>query len=229
MRYPFARPCIVATLVAATLLASSEAWAQPQGKGALAPSPTRPSPQPAPDRPATAALAPDRARPTLKNAGEDYILQPGDKLRVEVYKDPQLSQSVQVRPDGKITLPLVGDIAATGLKPIDLRERITTALRDYMNNPVVTVIVVEGTVPTAYVVGEVNHPGAVTLQAQMTVLQALAVAGGLKDFADAKNIRILRKGTAGPQTIPFNYKDAIKGSSASAMFLEPGDTVVVPD
>jgi polysaccharide export outer membrane protein len=137
---------------------------------------------------------------------------------------------VQVRPDGKITLPFVGDIQAMGLTPIALRDRVATALKDYVNNPIVTVIVVEGTSPTAYVVGEVNRPGAVTLLPNMTVLQALAVAGGLKDFADSKNIRILRKSSAGlQQTIPFNYKDAIKGSSGTSVFLQPGDTVVVPD
>ena len=177
----------------------------------------------------SAAPPADRARPTQATLPDDYKLQAGDKLRIEVYKDAQLSQSVQIRPDGKITLPLVGDVAAMGLTPIDLRERIATALKDYMNNPVVTVIVVEGTSPTAYVVGEVNHPGPVVLQANMTVLQALAVAGGLKDFADAKNIRILRKGLAGQQSIPFNYKDAIKGVGPSGVYLQAGDTVVVPD
>ena len=177
----------------------------------------------------SAAPPADRARPTQATLPDDYKLQAGDKLRIEVYKDAQLSQSVQIRPDGKITLPLVGDVAAMGLTPIDLRERIATALKDYVNNPVVTVIVVEGTAPTAYVVGEVNHPGPVVVQANMTVLQALAVAGGLKDFADAKNIRILRKGLAGQQSIPFNYKDAIKGVGPSGVYLQAGDTVVVPD
>jgi len=184
--------------------------------------------QPTP-KAASAPLPADRARPTQAVLPDDYKLQVGDKLRIEVYKDTQLSQSVQIRPDGKITLPLVGDIAAMGLTPIDLRERIATSLKDYMNNPVVTVIVVEGTSPTAYVVGEVNHPGPVVLQTNMTVLQALAVAGGLKDFADAKNIRILRKGIAGQQSIPFNYKDAIKGTGPSGVYLQAGDTVVVPD
>lgn len=185
--------------------------------------------QPPPSTAPTATPTGDRLRQTQAPAPDDYRLQAGDKLRVEVYKDAQLSQSVQVRPDGKITLPLVGDISAMGLTPIDLRERVTTALKEYMNNPVVTVIVVEGTAPTAYVVGEVNHPGPVVLQGTMTVLQALSVAGGLKDFADAKNIRILRKGVAGQQTVPFNYRDAIKGSRDASVTLQPGDTVVVPD
>ena len=167
--------------------------------------------------------------PAQSAARNDYRLQAGDKLRVEVYKDAQLSQSVQIRPDGKITLPLVGDVAAMGMTPIELRERLTTALKDYMNNPVVTVIVVEATLPTAFVVGEVNHPGPVTLQPNMTVLQALAVAGGLKDFADSKNIRILRKSVTGQTAVPFNYRDAIRGAGSSAVLLQPGDTVVVPD
>jgi len=159
---------------------------------------------------------------------DEYHLAAGDKLRIEVYKDAQLSQSVQVRPDGKITLPLLGDLEAAGHTPIELRDTITKQLKEYVSNPTVTVIVVEATVSTAYVMGEVNHPGAVTLQSPLTVMQALAVAGGLKDFADAKNIRVLRKGSFGIETIPFNYKEALK-SSRAPIYLRAGDTVVVPD
>jgi polysaccharide biosynthesis/export protein len=174
-----------------------------------------------------AGAADTKARPEAPVTG-DYRLGPGDKLRIEVYKDTQLSQSVQIRPDGKITLPLVGDLVATGRTPIELRDVITTALKEYVNNPSVTVIVVEATAATAYVMGEVNHPGAIALQGDMTVLQALAMAGGLRDFADAKNIRILRKGPAGVQTIRFNYKEASRGEG-SPMYLRPGDTVIFPD
>jgi polysaccharide export outer membrane protein len=159
---------------------------------------------------------------------DEYRLGAGDKLRIEVYKDAQLSQSVQVRPDGKITLPLVGDLEATNRTPIELRDTIATSLKEYMTNPVVTVIVVEATAATAYVMGEVNHPGSVNLQAPLTVLQALALAGGLKDFADAKNIKILRKTPSGVQAIAFNYKDAVR-SSRAPVYLRPGDTIVVPD
>jgi polysaccharide export outer membrane protein len=159
---------------------------------------------------------------------EEYKLGAGDKLRIEVYKDQQLSQSVQVRPDGKVTLPLIGDIDAAGMTPIELRDRITQQLKEYVTNPTVTVIVVEATAATAYVMGEVNKPGAVALQAPLTVLQALALAGGLRDFADAKNIRILRRSPRGVETIPFNYKDAVK-SARAPLYLRPGDTVVVPD
>jgi polysaccharide biosynthesis/export protein len=166
----------------------------------------------------------------------DYRLSLGDKLRIEVYKDAQLSQSVQIRPDGKITLPLLGDLDATGRTTLELRDQIAQQLKDYMNNPVVTVIVVEAKAPVAYVMGEVNHPGAVTLgDERLTVLQALALAGGLKDFADTKNIHIIRRsgngadksGKSTEQMISFNYKDAIRGSAS--VYLRPGDTVVVPD
>jgi polysaccharide export outer membrane protein len=135
---------------------------------------------------------------------------------------------VQVRPDGKVTLPLIGDIQANGRTPIELRDAIGSAFKEYITNPTVTVIVVEATAATAYVMGEVNHPGAVTLQAPLTVIQALALAGGLKDFADAKNIRILRKSPLGVQMITFDYKEALK-SARAPVYLRPGDTVVVPD
>ena len=157
-----------------------------------------------------------------------YRLAPGDKLRIEVYKDQQLSQSVQVRPDGKITLPLIGDVDAAGQPPVALRDSIASALKEYVTNPTVTVILVEAAASLAYVVGEVFHPGSVMLQSgPVSVLQALALAGGLKDFANSKDIRILRPTPTGVQTIPFNYKDAIRG--AKPFYLKQGDTVVVPD
>jgi polysaccharide biosynthesis/export protein len=161
---------------------------------------------------------------------KDYRLMPGDKLRVEVYKDNQLSQSLQVRPDGKVTLPLLGDIVATDLTPIQLRDRIATGLKDYINNPVVTVIVVEASPAMVYVMGEVAQPGSIPMRGPMTILQALAMAGGFREFANTKDIRILRK-TSGilssVETIRFNYNDAVKGSAAP-VFLSPGDMIVVP-
>jgi polysaccharide export outer membrane protein len=158
----------------------------------------------------------------------DYRLVAGDKLRIEVYKDDKLSQSLQVRPDGKITLPLVGDIAAAGRTSSELRDAIATSLKEYNTNPVVTVIVVETVPPLIYVIGEVNNGGPQPLKGDMTVLQALAAAGGFKDFANTKNIRVLRKGPAGVQTtMSFNYKDAIRGAT-KPIVLQPGDTIIVP-
>jgi polysaccharide export outer membrane protein len=168
------------------------------------------------------------AEPAIPQTPE-YRIARGDKLRIEVYKDAYLSQSVQVRPDGRITLPLAGDLSAEGLTSIELRDRITGLLRDYVANPVVTVIVVETVDPVVYVMGEVNQPGSIPMRGPMTVLQALAVAGGFKEFANQKDIRILRRAADGTpaESVPFNYKDAIK-ADAIVVYLQPGDTVVVP-
>jgi polysaccharide biosynthesis/export protein len=159
----------------------------------------------------------------------DYRLTAGDKLRIEVYKDTQLSQALQVRPDGKITLPLVGDIAAAGRTSVELRDAIAGALQEYIAKPVVTVIVTETTPQVLYVTGEVNKPGALPIvNGQMSILQAIAMAGGFTDFANKKDIRVLRKGANGMQTLRFNYKEAIDDESRrEPLPLLPGDTVIV--
>jgi polysaccharide export outer membrane protein len=178
--------------------------------------------------PNTSEKAPSAVGTSGASTVHDYRLAAGDKLRIEVYKDAQLSQALQVRPDGKITLPLVGDIAAAGRTSVQLRDDISTALKEYITNPVVTVIVVETIPQVVYVTGEVNKPGALTLAGQISVLQALAMAGGFTDFADKKDIRILRKGAAGMQTLKFNYKDALDDDNKSEpLQLQAGDTVVV--
>jgi polysaccharide export outer membrane protein len=191
-----------------------------QSRPAPATGDTRTVPTPKPTAgtsvPATAALP------------NDYRLSLGDKLRIEVYREPQLSQSVEVRPDGKITLPLVGDIAAAGFTAQELAGTLTEQLREYVTTPTVTVIVAEATPPMIYVIGEVNSPGAQPLRTPISVLQALAVSGGFREFANTKKIRILRRGTSGTlQTIPFNYKDAVSGKD-QPIYLKPGDTIVVP-
>ena len=169
------------------------------------------------------------AKPALNgnSTAKDYRLVAGDKLRIEVYRDPQLSQNLQVRPDGKITLPLVGDVMAAGETPSSLRDTLTASLREYINNPVVTVIVVEAQPQTISVMGEVNNPGVQPLKYPMSVIDALAIAGGFKDFANTKNILIKRVTPAGVQSIKFNYKDAIK-SNSKPMYLQPGDVIIVP-
>jgi polysaccharide export outer membrane protein len=186
--------------------------------------------------PASLVAAPQRsdgtnsATNTQVATNTDYRLAPGDKLRIEVYKDPQLSQSLQIRPDGKVTLPLLGDIAASGLTSLELRDRVATQLKEYVTNPVVTVIVVETTPLLVYVMGEVGTPGSIPMKGQMTVLQALAMAGGFREFANTKKIRILRKpanGSKAVETIKFDYNAAVKGEQGP-VFLSPGDMVVVP-
>jgi polysaccharide export outer membrane protein len=175
----------------------------------------------------TTGTAPAAANAAANNA--DYRLMSGDKLRIEIYKDAQLSQSLQIRPDGKITLPLVGDVPAAGRTSIELREAIATSLKEYITNPVVTVIVTETTPQVVYVTGEVNKPGSYTLaNGRMSILQALAVAGGLTDWANKKDIRVLRKNGAGMQTLKFNYKDALDDENRrEPLQLQAGDTVIV--
>jgi polysaccharide biosynthesis/export protein len=205
-----------------------------QAQGTRTPTPAAP-PRATPPRqtPAPAPGATTSSRTTASSAvrpwnEQEYRLGPGDKLRVEVYREPQLSQSLQVRPDGKVTLPLVGDLPAAGRTSIELRDALTTSLKEYVTNPVVTVIVVEATAAQVFVVGEVSSPGTQVMQGPLTVLQALAQAGGLKEFANAGDIRILRKAGTGPQqTIEFDYKAALKGK-IDPVYLQPGDTIVVP-
>ena len=158
---------------------------------------------------------------------QDYKLGSGDKLRVEVYKQEQLSQSLQVRPDGKITLPLVGDVSAAGRTSLELRDSLTTALKEYVQNPVVTVIVLEAVAAQVHLIGEVASPGTQVLNGSTTVLQALARAGGLREFADKRKIHILRVNGTRTETVPFDYRKALKGE-IEPVYLQPGDTIVVP-
>jgi polysaccharide biosynthesis/export protein len=201
------------------------------GSTAPVPAPVRPpSTATAPPAPATTPV-PGSPKAEVRSAdtSPDYRLVPGDKLRIEVYRDAQLSQSLQVRPDGKITLPLIGDVRAEGRTSNELREALVSSLKEYNTNPVVTVIVVETNPPVFYVMGEVNSPGTFPIKGQISAVQALAMAGGFKDFAKTKDISILRKGASGiQQTLKFNYKDALKGNGDNNLFLRPGDTIVVP-
>ena len=178
--------------------------------------------------PSSGAVGTSGARATkTPDTSPDYRMVPGDKLRIEVYKDAALSQSVQIRPDGKITLPYVGDMAAAGMTPIALRDSIAQALKDYIATPTVTVMVVETQPQTVSVLGEVNSPGVHPLKHQMTVLDALAAAGGFGDFANTKNILIKRNTKNGVETLRYNYKDAIK-PDAKPFYLQPGDIIIVP-
>ena len=150
-----------------------------------------------------------------------------DKIHIEVYHDQDLSPSLQIRPDGKITLPLLGDLPAAGQTSIELRDQIAKSLKDYITNPVVTVMVLETTPQVVYVMGEVNKPGTLQLAGgRLSILQALAMAGGFTDFANKKDIRILRHAKNGMQTLRFNYKDALEDSHEPLQLL-PGDTVIV--
>jgi len=190
------------------------------------PNRTQPATTPTTATPSTSTPATSATRPAAPIAA-DYRIVPGDKLNIQVYKDAQLSQQLQVRPDGKITLPLVGDIRAEGRTSAELRDSLVESLKEYNNNPVVTVIVTETVPPVFYVMGEVNAPGTLPLRGQISMVQALAMAGGFKDFAKKKDIVIQRKSATGVTSVPFNYNEAIKGRT-TMVYVQPGDTIIVP-
>jgi len=162
--------------------------------------------------------------------GDELVIGPDDVLVINVWKEPEVSQTVPVRPDGKISLPLIGPVMASGLTPSQLQAAITRELENYLSHPGVTVIVHEVKSQRFVVVGQVAKPGGYELQTPMTVLDAIAGAGGPLEYAKLKGIYVLRTGPNGnPIRLPFNYKDAIKGKNLGQNFrLQSHDTVVVP-
>jgi polysaccharide export outer membrane protein len=160
----------------------------------------------------------------------EYVIGPDDVLAVNVWKEPDLTRSVPVRPDGKITLPLIGDLRASGRTPVQLQGDIRQGLLTYLSNPEVTVTVQEAKSQKFNILGQVEHPGSYPLSRSMTVLDAIAVAGGCRDFAKTRKIYVLRFGPDGSHTrMEFNYKKVIEGSDLSQnVELQPRDTVVVP-
>jgi polysaccharide biosynthesis/export protein len=162
-------------------------------------------------------------------ADPNYVIGPQDVVDISVWKEPDLSRSVPVRPDGKISLPLVNDIQAAGLTPAQLSAKITSDLGKYMTNPQVTVIVSQINSQRIYILGEVTRAGSFTLLPDMTVLQALSDAGGFTPFANSKKIYVLRQDNGKQQKIYFNYKDVISGKDPDQnIALKSGDTIIVP-
>lgn len=159
-----------------------------------------------------------------------YVIGDEDVLAINVWNEPDLKQSVPVRPDGKISLPLVGDIQAAGRTPSQLQDDIAAKLHTYITHPDVTVIVQQINSKKFNILGRVMKPGAYLLSTTTTVLDAIAQAGGFQDFAKQKDIYILRSSPGGsPARLPFNYKDVIKGKHLEENIkLEPNDTIVVP-
>jgi len=166
-----------------------------------------------------------------KAATEDpnYIIGAQDVLDISVWKEPDLTRSVPVRPDGKISLPLLNDVQAAGLTPMKLSEEITTGLKKFVTDPQVTVIVSAINSQRVYILGEVTRAGAYPLLPGMTVLQALSSAGGFTQYANLKKIYILRGENGKQEKFLFNYKDVVAGRHAEEnIVMKAGDTVVVP-
>jgi polysaccharide export outer membrane protein len=177
---------------------------------------------------ATAAAAPQAQAQTVDTDASRYVIGADDSLQVTVWQEPSVSGTFPVRPDGMISLVLVGDIQAAGITPMHLAHDITLKLKKFIQDPIVAVTVVAVKSQRVYLIGEVAHAGPIELTPGMTPLQAIAQGGGLSPYTSGKHIYILR-GPQGKQTkIPFNYKLAIKGDNRQDVPLLSGDTIVVP-
>jgi polysaccharide export outer membrane protein len=172
---------------------------------------------------------PDPARPKESPAAE-YVIGPDDLLSVVFWRDQQLSGDVLVRPDGKISLPLLDDVQAAGLTPRQLRDRLIGEARRFVSEPVATVVVRQVNSRKVYITGFVARPGQYPLTPSMTVLQLIATAGGLQDFAKSKEIRVVRAENGKSTVIPFDYEAVTKNPERAAQNIElrPGDTIIVP-
>jgi polysaccharide export outer membrane protein len=173
----------------------------------------------------------DAPTPRVANVRPDtYIIGVGDSLDINVWKEPELSKGSPVRPDGMITMPLIGEIKAVGLTPIQLQDQISTALQKVMSEPQVTVMVASVNSLSFNIMGQVNKPGFYPLTRPLTVLDAIALSAGFRDFAKQKKIYVLRTMPDGTQQkLKFNYKDVIKGKNmAQNITLQPRDTLVIP-
>jgi polysaccharide biosynthesis/export protein len=172
------------------------------------------------------STAPAQASPANDTA---YVIGPEDVLTIDVWKEKELSGPVPVRPDGKISLPLLNDVQAAGLTPMQLMDSLKEKLKQFVSDPTVTVTVTTINSRKVYILGEVTRPGAFPLVPDMTVLQAITSAGGPTPYAKKSGIYVLRNQNGAQTKLPFNYKQVVKGGSPEQnIFLKSGDTVVVP-
>jgi polysaccharide export outer membrane protein len=196
------------------LVVAAAGVADAQVKGAAARS--APSAAPAPAMTASPAVP------------GDYVIGPEDVLNISVWKNEALTRTIPVRPDGKISLPLLHDVQAAGLTAMQLREKLTAALAEFIQNPDVSVIVSEVRSFRVSVMGEVHKPGVLYFKSDATILDAIAMAGGFRDFASPSKIVVFRKdGNGRTKKIKFNYHDALK-SDGDNLALKTGDVIVVP-
>jgi polysaccharide export outer membrane protein len=217
-------------IVLTTLIFTTLATAQTPPQ--TAPPASRPANSPRVDQPSAAkpaddATKVDATRVTAPAAVDPHTFKIGaeDVILIQVWREPDFTRSAVVRPDGKITMPLVGEITAAGLTPIELGKSVGEALTKYLNNPDVNITVLQVNSKKYYIIGEVNRPGAFPLITPTRLLEALTNAGGFHDFANTKNITILRKG----KKLKFNYKEVIHGEKMDQnIYVEDGDYIVVP-
>ena len=209
----------------------------PPAQATKPPAQTTDPPGQAAKPPAAAAnQAAEPARPNVAGnvvaTGPEFTIGPEDVLGILFWRDPDMSGDVAVRPDGMITLPLVRDIKAAGLTPTQLADRIQETVGEYIKDPAisVTVVVRQMNSRKVFITGEVARPGAYPLGSPMTIMQLIAVAGGLTEWAEPKAITLMRLEDGVTRTYPFNYTDVARGRKPQQnLMLEPGDTVVVPE
>ncbi len=176
---------------------------------------------------AAAAAAAPRATDPVVPPG--YLIGTDDVLSIVYWKDKDMSADAQVRPDGKIALPLINEVTAAGLTPEQLREKLTEESKKYMEDANITVVVRQINSRKVFITGEVNKPGPYPLTATTSVMQLIAMAGGLREYANSKKIIIMRTDKGRPISLPFNYRDVTSGKHLEQnVELKPGDTVVVP-
>lgn len=200
--------------ILAVVISGSLAFSQPkEGKGKSATAPAAQDPAPA---------AADATSP------ESYVIGPSDVLTITVWKEPTLSGSLLVRPDGMVSMALLGDVRAAGQTPLQLSDQIATKLKKYIQDPNVSVVITQIHSKVVYLLGEVVKRGPVEMTPGMTLLEAIASAGGLTDFANTKRIYLLRNASGSQLRIPVHYKEALKGDGTLNLALQPGDTIVVP-
>jgi len=192
-----------------------------------------PQESPTPQATQTAAARPATERPEGVNpaakVGKDYIIGADDVLDVNVWKEQELTRTLQVRPDGKISMPLLGDVQAAGMTPGQLAQNVSERLKKFLTAPQVTVILTQINSQRVYVIGEVTRPGAYPVLPGMTVLQAISSAGGLTQFANSKKIFVMRNENHIQTKYPFSYKEVLDGRKAEEnLAVKAGDTIVVP-
>ena len=178
----------------------------------------------------TRAAAQEQGRTVIRApVSQEYLIGPADVLQVSVWKNEALSRTVPVRPDGMITLPLVNEVKAAGLSPMELRQVIKKDLTEYLPNPEVSVIVMEMHSFNVSVLGEVHKAGRYQFKGPVTVLDALAEAGGITEFASPSDMYVLRHDGSGVKRISFNYSKVVASPGQDSNFnVQPGDIVVVP-
>jgi polysaccharide export outer membrane protein len=174
-------------------------------------------------------LSKKEAQPEAAVDGDQYVIGPEDVLYIYVWKEEALTRTVPVRMDGKISLPLIQEVKAAGLTPLQLKEVVMRKFKEFIENPIVSVTVMEANSFKVYVTGLVRNPGVYRLRSETTVVQIISLAGGFTEWANQKKILIVRKEDGREKRMTVNYKKIMSGSNTSSdVILKPGDTIIVP-